>query len=55
MKASSAIKINKPNNYNEANLGEYQRLISKLMYLAWGTKSDIAFAIKKLSKHNANP
>lgn len=46
--------MNKPDNYNEGNLVTYQQLIVKLIYFACGTKPDIAFAIEKLGKHNAN-
>lgn len=49
------IKINKPNNYNKANLEDYQRLIGKLTYLLYRTRPNIAFVIKRLSKYNANP
>lgn len=55
MKAESAIKMSKPNNYDKTNIYTYQQLISKLMYLAYRTKLDIAFAVRKLSRHNANP
>lgn len=34
IKAGSFIEMNEPDNYDEANLGDYQRLIEKLMYLA---------------------
>lgn len=44
-----------PDDYNEIDLYEQQRLIGKLMYLACRIKADITFAISQLSKHNANP
>lgn len=47
--------MNEPDDYDEADLGDYQRLIGKLMYLACGTRSDIAFVVGRLSKHNADP
>lgn len=32
----------------------YQKLIDKLMYLSYGTRPDIVFAVKLLNRHNAN-
>lgn len=55
MKAGSAIEMIEPDNYEETELRKYQRLIGKLMYLACGTRPDIAFAVEQLSKHNADP
>ena len=55
MKARSAIEMNKPNDYNEADLATYQQLIGKLIYLVCGTRPDIAFAVGRLGKHNADP
>ena len=55
MKAGSFIEMNEPDDYDEANLGDYQRLIGKLMYLACRTRPDIAFVVGRLSKHNADP
>lgn len=43
-----------PDDYEETDLHKYQRLICKLMYLACGTRPDIAFAISQLSKQNAD-
>ena len=54
MKASSAIDINKVRNYEETDLRTYQCLTDKLIYLACGTRSDIAFVVGQLSKYNAN-
>lgn len=54
IKVGLAIKINKPNNYNKANLKEYQLLIGKPIYLAYGIRLDIAFIVGKLSKHNVD-
>ena len=47
--------MNKLNDYEKANLRAYQWLIGKLMYLIYGTRPKIAFAIEKLSKYNADP
>ncbi len=55
MKAGSAIEMTDPEDYEETELQEYQRLIGKLMYLACGIRPDIAFAVGQLSKHNADP
>lgn len=55
MKAGSTIEMNEPDDYDEADLMKYQRLIGKLIYLACGTRPDIAFAVGRLGKHNADP
>ena len=55
MNAGSFIKINKLDDYDKANLGDYQRLIEKLIYLACKTRPDIAFVVGRPSKHNADP
>lgn len=55
MKAGSFIEIDEPDSYEKADLGVYQRLIGKLMYLTCGIRPDIAFAVGRLSKHNADP
>lgn len=44
----------KLDDYNKTDLQKYQKLIDKLMYLAYGTKPNIVFAIKQLNRHNAN-
>lgn len=55
MKAGSAIKMNKLDNYKKADLGAYQQLIGKLMYFTCETKPNIAFIVGKLNKYNADP
>ena len=55
MKIKSAINMSDVDVYKEEDLHTYQQLIGKLMYLACGTRPDIAFAIGQLSKHNADP
>lgn len=55
MKAGCAIYMVETDDHEEVDLQVYQRLIGKLMYLACGTRPDIAFAVSQLSKHNADP
>lgn len=55
MKAGSFMEINKLDDYDQADLGDFQRLIRKFMYLACGTSYNIAFKVGKLSKYNADP
>lgn len=55
MKARSSIEMLKLDDYNKTNLNTYQQLIRKLIYLAYGTRSDIAFVLGQLNRHNANP
>ena len=54
MKAGSTIKMNEPNDYDEVDFVTYQRLIGKLIYLACGTRPNIAFAVGRLGKHNTD-
>ncbi len=54
IKTGSAIEMNEPDDYNEADLGEYQRLIGKLMYLVCGTRLDKVFVVGRLGKYNAD-
>lgn len=53
MKAGSDLA--EPDDYEEADLKSYQRLIGKLMYLSCATRPDIAFVVSQLSTHNADP
>ncbi len=55
MKAGSTIEMTEPEDYEETDLRKYQRLIGQLMYLACGTRRDIAFVVGQLSKHNVDP
>ena len=55
MKTRSSIKMPEPDDYDKTDIPTYQQLISKLMYLACGTRPNIAFAVGQLSRHNANP
>lgn len=43
-----------PDNYEEADLKSYQRLIWKLMYILCGTRPGIAFVVSQLSSHKAD-
>lgn len=55
MKAGSAIKMIKHDNYKDTKIKPYQHLIGKLMYLACDKRPDIAFIVDLLSRHNTNP
>lgn len=55
MKTGSSIEMPEPDDYNKIDIYTYQRLIGKLMYLACGTRLDIAFVVEQLSRYNANP
>lgn len=54
-KAGSTIDMGEPDDYEEADLTLYQRLIGKLMYLSCRSHPDIGFAVGQLSRHNADP
>lgn len=54
MKAGLFIHMSGLANYKEVNLCIYQCLIRKLMYFAWDTRPNIAFAVGQPSKHNPN-
>ena len=46
VKAGSTLFLDQAGDYQQADLTEYQRLIGKLMYLSFGTQSDIAFVVR---------
>lgn len=54
MKARSSIKMTDPEDYKEANLYIYQRLVGTLMYLLYSINSDIAFVVGQLSRYNTD-
>lgn len=54
MKNGLLIKINKLDNYNKANLEDYQKLIRKFIFLAYKINFNIAFVIKNPNKYNAD-
>ena len=55
IRAGSAIEMFDPNDYDKTDFHGYQCLIGKLMYLACGTRLNIAFVVGQLSKHYADP
>ena len=55
MKAVSSLTFDQAGNHLPTDLIAYQRLIGKLMYLACGTRPDIAFVVGQLSCHNSDP
>lgn len=55
IKAGFATKMTKPKDYKNINFSIYQWLISKLIYLIYGTRPDITFVIGQLNKYNVHP
>lgn len=54
MKTKILIEMIKSEDYEKTKLCSYLYLISKLIYLTYDTRSDIAFIVKQLSKYNSN-
>lgn len=54
MKAGFIIEITETKDYEEVDLHIYQRLIDKLIYLAYGIRPDIFFVVRQLSRHNVD-
>lgn len=52
MKASSSIESGEKTNNNQAYLKIYKHLIGKLIIFACGTRLDISFILKQLSRYN---
>lgn len=46
MKIESSIEINNVKDYKKTDIKVYHHIIKKLMYLLFGIKFDIAFAIR---------
>jgi hypothetical protein len=55
MKAGSFIALDGEGYTDEVDIGKYQSLVGKLMYLACGTRPDIQFVVGRLSQHNTDP
>lgn len=55
MKASSTLALDQAGDHLQANLVAYRHLIGNLMYLACGTRPNIAFVVGQLSHHNSDP
>lgn len=55
MKAGSSLTLDQAGDHIQTDLVAYQRLVGKLMYLACGTRPDIAFVVGQLSGHNSDP
>lgn len=54
MKVDSTIKMTESKDYEQADFHIYHRLIGKLMYLTYGTRLNISFAVRKLSRYNTD-
>lgn len=54
MKTDLFIKMTKTNDFKNVNLVVYKQFIKKLIYLICKIKPNIAFAVCRLSKHNAD-
>ena len=46
MKAGYFINMQKPRDYKKAEIKPYQQLISKLIYLLYGTRPNMFFVVK---------
>lgn len=55
MKARFSIDMSDADAYKEEDLHTFQQLIEKLIYLACGTRPDIAFTVRQFSRQNADP
>lgn len=54
IKTSSSLILNQVEDYIQADLVTYPRLIRKVIYLAYKTQLDIAFVVGQLSCHYTN-
>ena len=55
MKPGSFITLDKPEDTDEVELKDLQRIVGKLMYIACGTRPDITFAVGCLSQNVSDP
>lgn len=55
IKIGNFIEMQGKDDYEEVGLKVYQCLISKLIYLSYGTRLDISFIVGQLSKRNSDP
>lgn len=55
MKTGSFFKMIELDDDKEIKFCSYECFIDKLMYLTRSIKPDIAFVIRQLSRHHANP
>lgn len=55
MKAGNFIEMQGEDDYKEVDLKIYQELIGKFIYLSCGTRPDILFVVRQLSKRNIDP
>ena len=54
VKAGSTLVLNQVEDHPQLDLIVYQQLVSKLIYLSYGTRLDIAFVVEQLSRHNSD-
>ena len=55
IKVGSTFTLDQVDDHNPADMVVYQRIVGKLMYLAYNTRLDIAFYVGQLSRHNSDP
>ena len=54
MKVGLSLILNQVENHLQTNIIVYQQLVGKLIYLACGIRSDIAFVVGQLSRYNSD-
>ena len=55
MKAGLSLILDQVEDHLLTDIVVYQQSVGKLRYLACGTKSDIAFVVRQLNRHNSDP